>query len=199
MTDPQQDRRSRWKIVGWTTGVISLIAVIAVLVVVVQLSAALSPKQEPTVTPSNIPALEDQLRSKGPAEEALTRYESALQATADDLTKLVPGLTWRWNRDVKHLSCGGEFAETRGIRVITRNLVSNGPIPDNSWPAALQLLRDHAAQLGCHTRIRLRRQAGTPQHRHLRRQRRRTAVGDARTSGAQCDERLLSPARGPLT
>jgi hypothetical protein len=90
MTDPQV-RRRRWKIARWTIGVVALIAVIAVLVVVVQLSVAFSPKQEPTVTPSNIPALEDQLRSKGPAEDALTRYESALQATADDLTKLVPG------------------------------------------------------------------------------------------------------------
>jgi hypothetical protein len=148
MTESQQDRRRRWKVVGWTTGVIAVIAVIAVVVVVVQLSMAFTPKQEPTVTSSNIPALEDQLRSKGSAEETLTRYEAALQATADDLAKLVPGLTWRWNRDVKHLSCGGEFAETRGIRVITRNLVSNGPIPDNAWPAALQLFRDHAAQLG---------------------------------------------------
>ena len=148
MTDPQARRSSRRKIVGWTVGVISLIAVIAALVFVVQLSTAFSPKEEPTVTPSNSPSLEDQLRSKGPAEEAVTRYESAVQATADDLTKLVPGLTWRWNREADFLGCTGEFAETRGVRIGTRNLVSNGPIPDDSWPAALKLLRDHAAELG---------------------------------------------------
>jgi Lipoprotein confined to pathogenic Mycobacterium len=125
MTVTQQGRLSRRKIVGATIGVIAVIAVTAVLVVVVQLSAAVARKQEPTVTPSNSPALEDQLRPKGPAEDALTRYESALHATADDLTKLVPDLTWQWNRDVKYLDCSGDFADTRGVRVITRNLVSN--------------------------------------------------------------------------
>jgi hypothetical protein len=148
MSETQQSRRGRWKIVGWTIGVIAVVALIAILIVVVQLSSALAPKQEPTVTPSNTSSLEDQLRPKGPAEDALTRYESALQATADDLTKLVPGLTWQWNRDVKFLNCNGDFAQTRGVRVITRNLVSNGPIPDDTWPAALQVFRDHAAELG---------------------------------------------------
>lgn len=148
MTEPQPANRSTRKVIGWVIGVIAVIAVIAIIVVVVQLSAALSPEQEPPVKPSNIPALEDQLRAKGPAEEALTRYESAVQATADDLSKLLPGLTWQWNRDAKLVDCGGDFAETRGVRVITRNLVSSGPIPDDSWPAALQVLRDHAAELG---------------------------------------------------
>ena len=134
MTDPQARRSSRRKIVGWTIGVISLIAVIAALVFVVQLSTAFSPKEEPTVTPSNSPSLEDQLRSKGPAEEAVTRYESAVQATADDLTKLVPGLTWRWNREADFLGCTGEFAETRGVRIGTRNLVSNGPYRTTPGP-----------------------------------------------------------------
>ena len=145
MIEPQPVTRRPWKVIGWVIGVIALIAV---FVIVVQLSAALEPNQEPPVKPSNVPALEDQLRAKGPAEDALTRYESALQATADDLSKLLPGLTWRWNRDAKLVDCGGDFAETRGVRVITRNLVSNGPIPDDSWPAALQVLRDHAGELG---------------------------------------------------
>jgi Lipoprotein confined to pathogenic Mycobacterium len=136
MTETQQGRLSRRKIVGATIGVIAVIAVIAV-VVVVQLSAAVAPNQEPTVTPSNSPALEDQVRSKGPAEDALTRYESALQATADNLTKLVPDLTWQWNRDVKYLDCSGDIADTRGVRVITRNLVSNGPVPDDAGRRSL--------------------------------------------------------------
>ncbi len=148
MTKTHPTRRKRWKIVGATIGAIAVIALIAVIIVVVQLSSALAPKQEPTMTPSNTSSLEDQLRAKGSAEDALTRYEAALQATADDLSKLVPGLSWQPNRDVKFLDCSGEFAQTRGVRVITRNLVANGPIPDDSWPAALQVFRDHAAALG---------------------------------------------------
>jgi hypothetical protein len=148
MTETRPARRNRWKLLGWTIGAVAVIALIAALIVVVQLSSALAPKQEPTVTPSNTSSLEDQLRAKGPAEDALTRYEAALQATADDLSKLVPGLSWQPNRDVKFLDCNGDFAQTRGVRVITRNLVSNGPIPDETWPAALEVFRDHAAALG---------------------------------------------------
>jgi hypothetical protein len=148
VTGPQPTGRSTRNVIGWVIGVIAVVAVVAVVVVIVELSAALAPEQEPPVTPANTPALEDRLRAKGSAEEALARYETALQATADDISKLLPGLTWRWNRDAKHVDCGGDFAETRGVRVITRNLVSDGPIPDDRWPAVLQVLHEHAAELG---------------------------------------------------
>lgn len=100
------------------------------------------------MNPNQDSALEDQLRTKAPAEDALAQYEAILQETADGITGLVPELTWKWNRDPDFLDCTGEFAETRGVRVGTRNLLASGPIPDNIWPAALQLVRDRAAELG---------------------------------------------------
>lgn len=148
MTESKPARRSGWKIAGWTIAVTAIVAAIAVLAVVAWLSAALSPEQEPTVNPNQVVGLEDQLRAKEPAEDALARYETILQETADGLTRLAPGLTWRWNREPDYLDCTGEFAETRGVRVGTRNLIASGPIPDDVWTSALQLVRDRAGELG---------------------------------------------------
>jgi hypothetical protein len=145
MTQPPSARRKRWKIAGW---MIVAIATVAVIAIVAWLSAALSHNQEPTMNPNQDIALEDQLRTKEPAEEALTRYEAILQETADAITELVPELTWKWNRDPDFLDCTGQFAETRGVRAGTRNLLANGPIPDSVWPSALQVVRDRAAELG---------------------------------------------------
>jgi hypothetical protein len=148
MTPPKSARRSRWKIAGWTIAAIATVAVIAMVAVVAWLSTALSPNQEPNMNPNQDIAVEDQLRTKMPAEEALTHYEAILQETADDITELVPELAWKWNRDPDFLDCTGEFAETRGVRAGTRNLLANGPIPDSVWPAALQIVRDRAVELG---------------------------------------------------
>ena len=49
--------------------------------------------------PDQVAALENELRAKGSSEDALVRYETALQQMADDVTALVPGLTWHWNRE----------------------------------------------------------------------------------------------------
>lgn len=140
--------RNAGRVVGWTIAAIAIAAVIAVLVLIAYMATALVPDKEPPVEPRHTTGLEDQLRSKGPAEDALPRYEAAVQGTADDLNELVPGLTWRWNREAKYVDCTGDFADTRGIRIITGNLVSDGPIPDQTWPEALQTVRNHAAELG---------------------------------------------------
>ncbi|MGE2718471.1 LppA family lipoprotein [Mycolicibacterium celeriflavum] len=146
MTEPNAARRRRWKIAGWRIGVVVVVAVI--VIVATWLYAALFDDPEPTVNPDRKVALEDQLRPKESAEEALTRYEEILRETADAIGELVPGLTWRWNRDADFLDCTGEFAETRGVRVGTRSRLADGPIPDDVWPAALQVVRDRAGKLG---------------------------------------------------
>lgn len=147
MTEPKPGRTRR-KTFWWVIGITVAAAVVAVLVVVGLLSSALSSEQEPPVNPDHAKALDDELRSKGSAEEALTRYESIVQSTADDITAVMPELAWKWNRDPDFLDCTGEFAGTSGVRVGTRNLLANGPIADDAWPTALQIVRDHAAELG---------------------------------------------------
>ncbi|MGW0160164.1 LppA family lipoprotein [Mycobacterium sp. NPDC003323] len=93
-------------------------------------------------------ALEADLRPKGAAEDALPRYESIVAAIAEDITAVMPGLTWKWNRDPDYVDCTGALADTRGVRVGTRNFLSSSPIPDELWPVVLQVVRDHAAELG---------------------------------------------------
>jgi hypothetical protein len=109
---------------------------------------ALSPDPEPVKSPAEIAALEEELRSRGAVEDALVRYEAALQGAADDISALAPGVTWRWNREVSSMPCGGEFTQTRGIRYRTRNLVSSAPILDHLRGRAMTLLRQRASGLG---------------------------------------------------
>ena len=100
--------------------------------------------------PDQVAALENELRAKGSSEDALVRYETALQQMADDVTALVPGLAWHWNREAGSVSCSGPLMETRGVQVLTRHIVFDGPIPNDVWPQALQRVRDRAAELGAH-------------------------------------------------
>lgn len=98
--------------------------------------------------PDQIAALKDELRTKGSAEEALTRYEKQIAQTADQITQLVPGLTWRWNSDSTTITCSGELKDTGGVQVLTRHAYFDGPIPEPTWTTALDLVRDTASTLG---------------------------------------------------
>lgn len=132
----------------WTLGVIGTVVLVAVFALVVWLSNALNPPQEPPMRPDQVTALENDLRAKDSAEDTLSRYEQALAQTADQITALVPGLTWRWNRESTTISCGGELKDTRGVQMLTRSVLFDGPIPDSAWPAALETVRNQASELG---------------------------------------------------
>jgi len=97
---------------------------------------------------AEIAALEDTLRPRGAVEDAVGGYEVAMQQIADELTAAQPGLTWRWDRRVSSIRCGGEFEDTGGVQLRTRRLVANRPIPDDRWAAAHQVVRDHASKIG---------------------------------------------------
>lgn len=150
MTERQQSGHRVWKIVVWTAGVIAIVAVVAFLGFAAWLSDALSPKQEPSMTPDHIAALENDLRAKGSAEDALVRYESVLEEMANGVAALVPGLQWHWHREHHVIPCAGPLMQTRGVQVLTRHVVFDGPVPDDVWAQALQLVRDHAATLGAY-------------------------------------------------
>lgn len=136
------------RIVAWTGGAIIVAAIVVFVVWLAVIYNALSPDPEPVKSPAEIAALEDELRSRGALEDALVQYEAALQATADDISALAPGVTWRWNREVSSMPCGGEFKQTRGLQYRTRNLVSSAAIPDHLREQAMKLLRQRATGLG---------------------------------------------------
>ena len=131
-------------------------AVVAVAIIVAIAAAvfffwpadAPSPEHEPSAKPDQVAAMENELRAKGSAEDALARYGAALQQMADDVTALVPGLTWFWNQRNTSVTCPGPLADTRGVQVLPRHIVFEGPIPDGVWPQALARVRERAAALG---------------------------------------------------
>ena len=145
--EPTTNRR-RSRALWWSVGVLSTVILVALLVVAIWLSNALNPRQETPMNPDRTAALESELRAKDSAEDTLSRYEQALAQTADHVTALVPGLTWRWNRDSTTVSCGGELKDTQGVQILTRHVLFDGPIPDSAWSAALDVVRNQASQLG---------------------------------------------------
>lgn len=96
---------------------------------------------------AEIVALEDTLRPRGSVEDALARYESAMQQIADGLSAQQPGLTWRWDPQTASIRCTGEFEDTSGAQ-LRRRLVADRPIPGDRWAAAHQIVRDHASDFG---------------------------------------------------
>lgn len=96
---------------------------------------------------AEIAALEDTLRSRGAVEDARGRYEAVMQRIADELTAAQPGLTWRWDPQVAGIRCSGEFEDTSGVQ-LRRRLIASGPITDDRWASAHQIVRDHAAGIG---------------------------------------------------
>lgn len=97
-------------------------------------------------TASRIAALEDQLRSKTSLEDTQRHYEADLRGLADAIVTLIAGLTWRL-QDHGRRTCDGEYVDTRGTQIYWYALF-NGPVPDDQWSSAVQLVTDNAARCG---------------------------------------------------
>jgi len=144
-TPPPHSWRRRVK---WVIGVTAAALVLVVAAVTIWLSEALKPAQEAPMRNGDVAAQQDDLRSKGSAEEALRRYETLLAQTADQIIALVPGLTWRWYYEDTTVSCTGPLAGTGAVQILTRHVVFDGPVPDAQWPAAVGIVAERAAAFG---------------------------------------------------
>jgi hypothetical protein len=102
--------------------------------------------QEGPVRPEKVAALEKGLRSKPPLEAAQAQYRAAVTTMADAIAALVPGLTWRLETDSWN-HCGGEYAWSNAKMAYLMAGFS-GPIPDDTWPQAVQIVQDGAKQFG---------------------------------------------------
>jgi hypothetical protein len=143
---PPRTTRGRLK---WVFAAAAAALLIAVAVLTIWLTQALRPTQEAPMPNSKPPAAEvDDLRPKGSAEDALARYETRLAQTADEITTLVPGLSWRWYYEDTTVSCTGALADTDAVQVLTRHVVFDGPIPDAQWTRAVDVVVKRAAELG---------------------------------------------------
>jgi hypothetical protein len=86
------------------------------------------------------------LQSKPSFEAAQQEYRNAMQDMATRVATLVPGLTWQTKED-SWRGCGGEYAQTAGVQVYVY-IVFAGPVPDDKWTPALEIVKDGAARLG---------------------------------------------------
>lgn len=86
------------------------------------------------------------LAAKPPYEQAQLQYRNALQDMANKITLLVPGLTWQVKED-SWRGCGAPHADTRGVQAYVY-AVFDGPVPDDAWPRALDVVKAGAAALG---------------------------------------------------
>ena len=91
-------------------------------------------------------ALENQLRSKPPLEAAQQQYRTAVQQTADQIAALVPGTTWQTVQDTWQ-NCGGDYVWTRAKEAYFL-IGFSGPIPDDKWAQAVQILKNAGNQFG---------------------------------------------------
>ena len=105
-----------------------------------------SEHQEGGMTTTRDADPETTLRGRPSFEEAQLQYRAAVRNWANQLALLRPGLTWQVKED-SWGGCTGEYANTPGIHVYLY-VVFDGPIPDTSWPQAVDVLKRGAAALG---------------------------------------------------
>ncbi|WP_204080492.1 LppA family lipoprotein [Mycobacterium riyadhense] len=98
------------------------------------------------LSPEKIAELENGLRSKPPLEAAQAQYRAAVTEMADAIKALVPGLTWSMDID-SWRGCGGAYEWTRA-KVAYFMAGFSGPIPDEKWSQAVQIVKNRAKQFG---------------------------------------------------
>ncbi|WP_157225936.1 LppA family lipoprotein [Rhodococcus sp. AW25M09] len=112
--------------------------------------------EEPTVNDQDVAAIKDALYAKGTAEEEAARLEPLVIEMADGVVGVVPGLSWRWNREPLRIPCEAVPGDPGSASALAlRNVVFDGPIPDGAWPQALSVVKDVSARVGA-TQLRVR-------------------------------------------
>ncbi|TQK31778.1 LppA family lipoprotein [Arthrobacter sp. SLBN-53] len=86
------------------------------------------------------------MRTRPSFEDAQRQYRATVEDWATQIASTSTGLTWRVKED-SWGGCTGEYADTPGVHAFIY-VVFDGPIPDTTWPSALDVVRRGAAQLG---------------------------------------------------
>ena len=89
---------------------------------------------------------EAELRTRPSFEEAREQYRAAIEGWAAQIASMSPGLTWHVKED-SWGGCSGDYADTAGVHTYAY-VVFSGPISDEIWPSALDVVRHGAAHLG---------------------------------------------------
>lgn len=89
---------------------------------------------------------EAELRTRPSFEDVRQQYRAAIEGWAAQIASMSTGLTWYVKED-SWGGCSGDYAGTAGVHTYAY-VVFSGPIPDEIWPSALDVVRHGAAQLG---------------------------------------------------
>lgn len=89
---------------------------------------------------------EAHLRTRPSFDEARQQYRAAVEGWAARIASMSTGLTWRVKED-SWGGCSGDYANTAGVHAYIY-VVFDGPVADDSWPRALDVVQRGAAQLG---------------------------------------------------
>ncbi len=89
---------------------------------------------------------EADLRTRPSFEAARQQYRAAVEGWAAQIASMSTGLTWHVKED-SWGGCSGDYANTAGAHAYIY-VVFNGPVPEEAWPQALDVVRRGAAQLG---------------------------------------------------
>ncbi|KZS80719.1 hypothetical protein A4G29_22095 [Mycobacterium kansasii] len=100
--------------------------------------------EEGPLSPERVAELENPLRAKPSLEAAKDEYRAAVTQMANAITALEPGLTWSTDEDSWN-HCDGEYVWTHA-KMAYLMIVFSGPIPDDKWPQAVQIVKNGANQ-----------------------------------------------------
>ncbi|KZS61455.1 LppA family lipoprotein [Mycobacterium ostraviense] len=102
--------------------------------------------EEGPLSPERVAELENPLRAKPSLEAAKEEYRAAVIQMASAITALVPGLTWSMDEESWN-HCDGEYVWTHA-KMAYFMVGFSGPIPDDKWAQAVQIVKDGAKQFG---------------------------------------------------
>jgi hypothetical protein len=142
-------RRAPWLVAGLAVALVAVLAVCGVGVYRFLEGLKGMDDAPQHMAKSEVPAFEQRYQDKGTVQQAAKDLEAVIAKTADKITALVPGLTWKWHRDGGNVGCPQDPAsDTRVTRFATRHALFSGPIPEDVWPRAVAIVRSEAEFLG---------------------------------------------------
>lgn len=102
---------------------------------------------EPT-DPSSVSQSADTLRALPSLEDTHNQVEAAILRLGQQITAIVPTVSWQWRREDSRGNCMAPYEHTDGERIVLRNYVSDNPIPEQDWQQVYNLAVETAHSLG---------------------------------------------------
>ena len=84
-------------------------------------------------------------------EDTQAQITSAIERVGQQISAIVPAMTWAWRREASRGGCRPPFEQSGGHEVLLANYVSDVPIPEQNWKQAYDIAARAASELGAAT------------------------------------------------